>query len=131
MWNAPLDERWCLVHATQMRELARHSAVGDAMISDFRTLPAKATLGVRTMDPEQLSQLVEDKFVDALRAAAVAMTMQELLDKRQDATEQQIEQLRPIFAADSLSSLPVLKSTTSTRAFSQSVRSIRTRSTRP
>jgi Zn-dependent protease len=31
--------------ATQMRELARHSAVGDAMISDFRTLPATATLG--------------------------------------------------------------------------------------
>jgi Zn-dependent protease len=31
--------------ATQMRELARHSAVGDAMISDFRTLPANATLG--------------------------------------------------------------------------------------
>jgi uncharacterized membrane protein YqiK len=31
-----------------------------------------------------LSQLVEDKFVDSLRAAAVAMTMQELLDKRQD-----------------------------------------------
>jgi len=45
---------------------------------------AAQTLGQRTMDPDQLSQLVEDKFVDALRAAAVAMTMQELLDKRQD-----------------------------------------------
>ena len=31
--------------STQMRELARHSTVGDAMISDFRTLPARATLG--------------------------------------------------------------------------------------
>jgi Zn-dependent protease len=31
--------------STQMRELARHSAVADAMISDFRTLPATATLG--------------------------------------------------------------------------------------
>ena len=31
--------------ATQMRELARHSAVGDAMISEFRTLAATATLG--------------------------------------------------------------------------------------
>jgi Zn-dependent protease/predicted transcriptional regulator len=30
--------------ATQMREVARHSAVADAMISDFRTLPASATL---------------------------------------------------------------------------------------
>jgi Zn-dependent protease len=29
---------------TQMRELARHSAVADAMIRDFRTLPADATL---------------------------------------------------------------------------------------
>ena len=45
---------------------------------------AAQTLGQRTIDPEQLSQLVEDKFVDALRAAAVSMTMQELLDKRQD-----------------------------------------------
>jgi uncharacterized membrane protein YqiK len=45
---------------------------------------AAQTLGQRTLDPGALSQLVEDKFVDALRAAAVAMTMQELLDKRQD-----------------------------------------------
>jgi stage IV sporulation protein FB len=29
---------------TQMRELARHSAVSDAMIRDFRTLPMQATL---------------------------------------------------------------------------------------
>jgi uncharacterized membrane protein YqiK len=45
---------------------------------------AAQTLGQRTLDPGELSLLVEDKFVDALRAAAVAMTMQELLDKRQD-----------------------------------------------
>jgi uncharacterized membrane protein YqiK len=45
---------------------------------------AAQTLGERTLDPNALSLLVEDKFVDALRAAAVAMTMQELLDKRQD-----------------------------------------------
>jgi len=64
----------------------------DVVVAFFvRVVPTKEgianaaqTLGVRTMDPEQLSQLVEDKFVDALRAAAVAMTMQELLDKRQD-----------------------------------------------
>jgi hypothetical protein len=31
-----------------------------------------------------LKDLVEDKFVDALRAASVSMTMQEFLDKRQD-----------------------------------------------
>ena len=45
---------------------------------------AAQTLGQRTLDPGELSLLVEDKFVDSLRAAAVAMTMQELLDKRQD-----------------------------------------------
>lgn len=45
---------------------------------------AAQTLGQRTMDPSALKELVEDKFVDALRAAAVSMTMQELLDKRQD-----------------------------------------------
>jgi uncharacterized membrane protein YqiK len=64
----------------------------DVVVAFFvRVVPTKEgianaaqTLGQRTMDPEQLSQLVEDKFVDALRAAAVSMTMQELLDKRQD-----------------------------------------------
>lgn len=45
---------------------------------------AAQTLGQRTLDPKALSILVEDKFVDALRAAAVSMSMQELLDKRQD-----------------------------------------------
>lgn len=45
---------------------------------------AAQTLGQRTLEPEALSVLVEDKFVDALRAAAVSMSMQELLDRRQD-----------------------------------------------
>jgi uncharacterized membrane protein YqiK len=45
---------------------------------------AAQTLGPRTLDPEALKELVEDKFVDALRAASVSMMMQELLDKRQD-----------------------------------------------
>lgn len=45
---------------------------------------AAQTLGQRTMDPTALKELIEDKFVDALRAAAVSMTMQELLDLRQD-----------------------------------------------
>jgi uncharacterized membrane protein YqiK len=64
----------------------------DVVVAFFvRVLPtiegianAAQTLGQRTLDPGALSQLVEDKFVDSLRAAAVAMTMQELLDKRQD-----------------------------------------------
>lgn len=45
---------------------------------------AAQTLGQRTMDPSALKELIEDKFVDSLRAAAVSMTMQELLDLRQD-----------------------------------------------
>jgi uncharacterized membrane protein YqiK len=45
---------------------------------------AAQTLGQRTMAPDSLRELVEDKFVDSLRAAAVSMTMQEMLDKRQD-----------------------------------------------
>jgi uncharacterized membrane protein YqiK len=45
---------------------------------------AAQTLGQRTLDPDALKALVEDKFVDALRAASVSMSMQELLDKRQD-----------------------------------------------
>jgi len=45
---------------------------------------AAQTLGQRTLEVESLKALVEDKFVDALRAASVSMSMQELLDKRQD-----------------------------------------------
>jgi uncharacterized membrane protein YqiK len=43
---------------------------------------AAQTLGVRTMEPEQLKELVEGKFVDALRTAAAEMTMEELHEKR-------------------------------------------------
>jgi len=43
---------------------------------------AAQTLGRRTMDPSQLSTLVEGKFVDALRAAAASMDMQDLHEKR-------------------------------------------------
>jgi uncharacterized membrane protein YqiK len=56
-----------------------------------RTIPtvegianAAQTLGQRTLDPEALKELIEDKFVDSLRAASVSMSMHELLDKRQD-----------------------------------------------
>jgi len=45
---------------------------------------AAQTLGLKTMDPAQLKGLVEDKFVDALRATAATMTMKELQDKRRD-----------------------------------------------
>ncbi len=45
---------------------------------------AAQTLGTRTMSPDELKALVEDKFVDSLRATAATMTIQELQDKRRD-----------------------------------------------
>ena len=43
---------------------------------------AAQTLGIRTMDPEALKALVEGKFVDALRAVAAEMAMEELHEQR-------------------------------------------------
>ncbi len=43
---------------------------------------AAQTLGLRTMEPAQLRELVEGKFIDALRTAAAEMTMEELHEKR-------------------------------------------------
>ena len=45
---------------------------------------AAQTLGARTLSPDELKALVEDKFVDSLRATAATMTIQELQDKRRD-----------------------------------------------
>jgi len=45
---------------------------------------AAQTLGSKTMSPDELKSLVEDKFVDALRATAATMTIQELQDKRRE-----------------------------------------------
>ncbi|MDJ0951091.1 MAG: flotillin domain-containing protein [Alphaproteobacteria bacterium] len=43
---------------------------------------AAQTLGNRTMDPPALVELLEGKFVDALRRVAAEMTMEELHEKR-------------------------------------------------
>lgn len=43
---------------------------------------AGQTLGQRTMNPEALRELVEGKFVDALRAVAAEMAMEELHEQR-------------------------------------------------
>jgi uncharacterized membrane protein YqiK len=43
---------------------------------------AAQTLGTRTLEPEKLKDLLEGKFVDALRAVAATMTMEELHEKR-------------------------------------------------
>lgn len=45
---------------------------------------AAQTLGQRTISPEQLKELMEGKFVDALRAVAAEMGMEELHEKRTD-----------------------------------------------
>ncbi len=43
---------------------------------------AAPTLGRRTMQPEHLRELIEGKFVDALRAVAAEMAMEELHEQR-------------------------------------------------
>ena len=43
---------------------------------------AAQTLGQRTMQPEALKELIEGKFVDALRSVAAEMSMEELHEKR-------------------------------------------------
>ena len=45
---------------------------------------AAQTLGLRTMNPEALKELVEGKFVDALRSVAAGMTMNQLHEQRAD-----------------------------------------------
>jgi uncharacterized membrane protein YqiK len=43
---------------------------------------AAQTLGPRTLEPDALKELVEGKFVDALRSVAAEMTMSDLQDQR-------------------------------------------------
>jgi uncharacterized membrane protein YqiK len=50
--------------------------------SEEAVAAAAQTLGLRTLEPDQLRELVEGKFVDALRTAAAEMTMEELHEKR-------------------------------------------------
>lgn len=45
---------------------------------------AAQTLGMKTMNPQELKGLVEGKFVDALRAVAAEMAMKELHEQRID-----------------------------------------------
>lgn len=45
---------------------------------------AAQTLGSRTLDPDLLKELIEGKFVDALRSVAAEMTMEQLHEKRAD-----------------------------------------------
>ena len=54
----------------------RVQPIGDSIAN------AAQTLGARTMQPEKLKDLVEGKFVDALRSVAAEMSMEELHEKR-------------------------------------------------
>jgi uncharacterized membrane protein YqiK len=59
---------------------------------------AAQTLGQRTMQPEMLKELVEGKFVDALRTVAAEMSMEEMHEKRGD----YVKRVRHAVAADLL-----------------------------
>ncbi|MBA3478549.1 MAG: flotillin family protein, partial [Lautropia sp.] len=59
---------------------------------------AAQTLGTRTLQPEQLKELVEGKFVDALRTVAAEMTMEELHEKRGE----YVKRVRMVVANDLL-----------------------------
>ena len=57
---------------------------------------AAQTLGTRTLEPEKLKDLLEGKFVDALRTAAAEMTMEELHERRGD----YVKRVRQVVAED-------------------------------
>jgi uncharacterized membrane protein YqiK len=59
---------------------------------------AAQTLGQRTMQPDSLKELLEGKFVDALRTVAAAMTMEQLHEKRGE----YVRRVRETVAADLL-----------------------------
>ena len=59
---------------------------------------AAQTLGQRTMQPDMLKELVEGKFVDALRTVAAEMTMEEMHEKRGE----YVKRVRNAVAADLL-----------------------------
>ena len=52
---------------------------------------AASTLGRRTLEPERIHQLLNGKFISALRSVAAAMTMEELHEQRGDYVRQVIE----------------------------------------
>ncbi|HEX2887490.1 flotillin family protein [Vineibacter terrae] len=66
--------------------------------SDEAIAAAAQTLGQRTMQPDALGELVEGKFVDALRTVAAEMTMEEMHEKRGD----YVKRVRGVVAADLL-----------------------------
>ncbi len=81
------------VHRSQDQALITRDRMRVDVVAEFyvRAQPmldsiasAAQTLGSRTMQPSLLKELVEGKFVDALRSVAAEMTMEELHEKRVD-----------------------------------------------
>jgi len=70
----------------------RVQATPDAIAS------AAQTLGQRTLQPETLKELIEGKFVDALRTVAAEMTMEQMHEKRGE----YVKRVRAVVAADLL-----------------------------
>ncbi|CAN5197789.1 flotillin family protein [soil metagenome] len=66
--------------------------------SDDAIAAAAQTLGQRTMQPDALRELIEGKFVDALRTVAAEMTMEEMHEKRGE----YVKRVRTVVAADLL-----------------------------
>jgi uncharacterized membrane protein YqiK len=81
------------VHRSNNQALITQDRMRVDVVAEFyvRVQPTKdsianaaQTLGILTTEPEQLKDLVEGKFVDALRSVASAMSMEELHEKRVD-----------------------------------------------
>lgn len=66
--------------------------------ADEAVAAAAQTLGQRTLQPELLEELIEGKFVDALRTVAAEMTMEELHEKRGE----YVKRVRNVVAEDLL-----------------------------
>jgi uncharacterized membrane protein YqiK len=66
--------------------------------TDDAIAAAAQTLGQRTMQPDALRELIEGKFVDALRTVAAEMTMEEMHEKRGE----YVRRVRTVVAADLL-----------------------------
>lgn len=66
--------------------------------ADTAIAAAAQTLGQRTMQPDALRELIEGKFVDALRTVAAEMTMEEMHEKRGE----YVKRVRAVVAEDLL-----------------------------
>ncbi len=71
-----------LITKNRMRVDVRAEFYVRVQASDEAISRAAQTLGQRTMQPDGLKELVEGRFVDALRSIAAEMTMEEMHEKR-------------------------------------------------